>query len=195
MAIYYKGAPIGHYLHAHDPRSFGLGAVASRVPMHIGILLQHIARGTTTSPLISLTASYNIAWDYAVHGGAAPPTRRNPAYVYEILLDPMPRAITLLEPVVEIVDHYRHLIGSMPYRHDGSQKFPIGIACDSVLPAMARRLLALSYRQPPPAGGAPRPPNLPIELEALVRSLRDSEILVLGMIPTNCVINRIDAYP
>ena len=60
---------------------------------------------------------------------------------------------------------------------------------------MSRRLLALPYRQPPPAGGAPRPPNLSLELETLVRALRDAEVLIVGTIPTTCIINRIDVYP
>ena len=88
-----------------------------------------------------------------------------------------------------------HFTGAVPYLHDGSQKFPIGIISNSIFPALSRRLLSLPYRQPPPATGTPRPPNLMIELETLLRALRDTEVLVVGTIPASCIINRIDVYP
>jgi hypothetical protein len=195
MIIFYKGAPIRTHWHINDPRSIGLSARAPHIPADTPRLMQHVARGTTLSPYISLTVSYNIAWDYAMTRGRIRPTRRNPAYVYEISLDPMPRGVTVYEPLIEIADTYRHLIAAMPYRHDGSQKFLIGVTCDQVLHPLSRQLLSRPYRQPPPATGTPRPPNLSIELETLVRALRDTEVCVLGTIPTTCVINRIDVYP
>jgi hypothetical protein len=160
--------------------------------------MQHVARGTTHSPFVSLTRSYNIAWDYAFTRSRPQPTSRNPAYVYEIMLDPVPRGVTLLDPILEVVGPLHalpHFTGAVPYLHDGSQKFVIGIASYNVIPALSRRLLSLPYRQPPPGTGIGRAPNLTIELETLVNALRDTEVLALGTIPTSCVTNRFDVYP
>ena len=44
--------------------------------------------------------------------------------------------------------------------------------------------------QPPRGGGTVRSANLMPQLEALVRALRDSEILAVGNIPASCVIFR-----
>ena len=49
--------------------------------------------------------------------------------------------------------------------------------------------------QPPASEGTPRSPNLTIELETLVRALRDAEILAHGNIPVTCVKNRFEVYP
>ena len=43
--------------------------------------------------------------------------------------------------------------------------------------------------------GTPRSPNLTMELETLVRALRDAEILAHGIIPATCVKNSFDVYP
>ena len=48
--------------------------------------------------------------------------------------------------------------------------------------------------QPPASEGTPRPPNLTIELETLVRALRDAEILAHGIIPATCVKNSFEVY-
>jgi hypothetical protein len=48
--------------------------------------------------------------------------------------------------------------------------------------------------QPPSSEGTPRPPNLAIELETLVRALRDAEILAHGNIPATSVKNRFEVY-
>ena len=42
--------------------------------------------------------------------------------------------------------------------------------------------------------GTPRPPNLSLELETFVRSLRDAEILAYGTIPATCVVNCFDVF-
>ena len=49
--------------------------------------------------------------------------------------------------------------------------------------------------QPPSSEGTPRSPNLTIELETLVRVLRDAEILAHGIIPATCVKNSFNVYP
>lgn len=198
MAILYKGAPINSHWYHHDPRSVGLSGIAPHLTATNDRLMQHVARGTRYTPFISLTRSFNIAWDYAFTLGPIRPTRINPAYVYEVTLDPVPRGVILLDPVMEVVGPLHssaHFTGTVPYLHDGSQQFVIGIASHTVLPALSRRLMSLPYRQPPPSTGTPRPPNLTIELETIVRALRDTEVLVIGTIPASCITNRFDVYP
>ena len=39
-----------------------------------------------------------------------------------------------------------------------------------------------------------RPPNLSLQLETLVRALRDAEILAYGIIPATCVMNCFDVF-
>ena len=48
--------------------------------------------------------------------------------------------------------------------------------------------------QPPSSEGTPRTPNLTIELETLVRALRDAEILAHGNIPPAAVKSRFEVY-
>ena len=197
MAVFYKGAPINSHWYHNDPRSVGLSAIAPHLNATNDRLMQHVARGTRYSPFISLSRSFNVACDFAFMSRIRP-TLTNPAFVYEITLDPVPRGVTLLDPVMEVVGPLHsspHFTGVVPYFHDGSQKFVIGIASHTVLPALSRRLMALPYRQPPPSTGTPRPPNLTIELETIIRALRDTEVLAIGIIPATSITNRFDVYP
>jgi hypothetical protein len=57
-----------------------------------------------------------------------------------------------------------------------------------------KQFLTTPIVQPPPRRGTQRPANLSIELETLVRSLRDAEILAVGNIPASCVRNRYAEY-
>ena len=78
-----------------------------------------------------------------------------------------------------------------PYQHDGLPDFLLGI----VDPGNMGHFLAQHAKQPPSSEGTPRSPNLTIELETLVRALRDAEILAHGIIPAICVKNNFDVYP
>jgi hypothetical protein len=137
-----------------------------------------------------LTRSFGVAWDYAVHfGRSTPATPANPGFVYEVEIDePPPLGLVLLDPVREVVNNAPGPLAAIPYQHDGSQEFLLGV----VSPTKLGRYLKAPCRQPPPATGTKRPPNLSLELEALIRAVRDSEILAIGVIPTACVRNR---YP
>ena len=155
-------------------------------------LMHHVARGTVTSPFISLTRSYAVAWHYAVFGKEEIPSPSNPAYVYEIEInEPMPVGLQLLDPVKEVAQRLpRPTSMSPPYQHDGLPEFLIGVV-DSITMG---HFLAQHSPQPPLSEGTPRPPNLTLELETLVRALRDAEILAQGIIPSACVQNRFDVY-
>lgn len=121
--------------------------------------------------------------------GLAQPTENNPAYVYEIELEnPLPQRLQLIDPVKEVV-----LIASSPlapinYQHDGLPSFLLGV----VDPDGMRQFLDELSLQPPPASGTPRRANLTIELETIVRSLRDAEILAIGNIPAALIRQRIE---
>ena len=185
--IVYRGAGIGSYWYVHNPASRGFTARAPHTSATSERLMHHISRGTGNSPFISLTRSYAVARHYAVLGSARPPTPNDPAYVYEIEIQfPLPAGLQLLDPVKEVAKILPDLPGQgLPYQHDGLPTFLLGV----VAPKNMQQFLAQHAPQPPSSEGSPRPPNLSLELETLVRALRDAEILALGIIPATCVRN------
>ena len=192
MSIVYRGAGIDSYWHINDPTEIGFTARAPEVEPTTDRLMQHISRGTSNSPFISLTLSYAVARDYAILSSLEIPTPSKPAYVYEIeLQDPLPSGLTMLDPVKEVAKGLPSppTIGPA-YQHDGSQEFLLGV----VNPRNMGQFLGQHSPQPPLSEGTPRPPNLTLELETLVRALRDAEILAYGTIPGTCVVNCFDVY-
>jgi hypothetical protein len=187
MAVFYKGVGVGTFLHVNDPRLNGMPPRALAMTPNPNALMQHIARGTTFSPYVSLTRSYGIAEMYAREASQIFPTATTPAYVYEVdIPDPVPPGITLLDPVKDVAATLPSPATALSYFHDGDKDFILGVASPTL---MATHLLA-PVRQPPGGGGAPRGANLTIELETLVRALRDAEVLVLGTIPSARVTAR-----
>jgi hypothetical protein len=92
VARFYKGVGVGTHHHGADLRLTGLSPRNPGSPYNPTSVMHHIARGTTTSPLISLTKSYGVAEDYARNASRTPPTAANPARVYEVeISDPPPR--------------------------------------------------------------------------------------------------------
>lgn len=154
--------------------------------------MQHIARGTVNSPFISMTRSYGVAWHYAMSSSERTPTLNDPAYVHEIeIQEPLPPNLHLLDPIKEVTQTLPSPTSSgPPYQHDGLPDFLIGI----VDPGNMGHFLTPFSLQPPGSEGTPRSPNLTIELEVLVRALRDAEILAHGIIPPTCVKNSFNVY-
>ena len=152
----------------------------------------HIARSTVNSPFISLTRSYGVAWHYAMLSSEWVPTPEDPAYVHEIeIQEPLPPGLHLLDPVKEVAQMLPSPISlGPPYQHDGLPDFLLGV----VDPGRMENFLTQYVKQPPSSEGTPRPANLTIELETLVRALRDAEILAQGIIPSICVKNSFDVY-
>lgn len=191
MPLFYRGAGPGTYWHTNDARLTGFTAQFPGMARGINQLRLHIARGTVASPYISLTRSYAVAWDYAVSTGKTTvvATAANPGFVYEIEIDkPAPRGLVLIDPTKEVADALPKPLDSVPpYQHDGGPEFLLGVVDPVGMPAH----LTAPYLQPPPGGGTARPPNLSIDLETLVRALRDAEILALGSIPAHCILRRI----
>ena len=192
MPIFYRGASINSYWYINNPIERGFIARSPGTQPTMNRLMHHIARGTVTSPFISLTRSYAVAWHYAVFGKEEIPSPSNPAYVYEIEInEPLPVGLKLLDPVKEVAQMLPMPTSpGPPYQHDGLPDFLIGV----VNPRNMQRFLAPHSMQLPSSEGTPRPPNLTLELETLVRALRDAEILAQGIIPSACVQNRFDVY-
>jgi hypothetical protein len=152
--------------------------------------MHHIADATTTSPFISLTRSYGVAFDYAVSGRIVP-TATNPAFVYEIdIPDPPPTGMIVIDPVAEVSAAYNNPLNSLSYHHNGDSKFLLGVI-DPV--KMAAERLAF-VRVPPGSTATPGPANLTLPLATFVRALRDAEVLVLRNIANTHVIYRHPAY-
>ena len=156
----------------------------------VGNLMSHVARGTTTSPFVSLSRSFGVAKDYAIDASAALPTVTRPAYVYEIDIDPS-HGLEVIDPLYEVSRLFKNPLTPSSYHHDGSQSFILGV----VDPARMAAYLSAPAPQPSlTSGGTSRPPNLTIELETMVRALRDAEILVVGAVPSVCVVTRFPEY-
>ena len=193
MPIFYKGAGPGTHWDVNNAQVIGFTAHSPTiVPTHNRMIL-HVARGTTTGPYISLTRSYDVAWNYAVYCGPSQlvATASKPGFVYEVELDdPLPQGVTLLDPVKEIAKNVPGPLSPVTYQHDGSQEFLLGV----VRPTKSSKYLKQACRQPPPATGTNRPANLTLDLESLVRALRDAEILALGAIPAAFVRNRFSVH-
>jgi hypothetical protein len=195
MPMFYRGAGPGTFWHVNDARLSGFMPQSPGTLASHNRLMLHIARGTVSSPYVSMTRSYGVAWEYAVTCGrtTALASSADPGFVYEIELDdPLPRGLTLLDPIKEIANNVPGPLASMSYQHDGTPDFLLGVIRPAATSARKKR--SLFFKQPPPATGTPRPPNLSGELETLVRALRDAEILALGAIPAACIRNRFSVY-
>lgn len=192
MPIFYRGAGIDTYWYLNNPVERGFTARAPEARPTLDRLMDHISRGTANSPFVSLTRSYAVAWHYAVFESTETPNFENPAYVYEIeIQEPLPDGLKLLDPVKEVARRLP-LPASLgpPYQHDGLPEFLHGV----VDPENMEHFLVQHALRPPLSEGTPRPPNLTLELETLVRALRDAEILAQGIIHPVFVRNRFDVY-
>jgi hypothetical protein len=129
-----------------------------------------------------------VAWGYALAGRNLP-TIDNPAYVYEVEIDENDGLGTrLLDPVQAIAAGLGSPYETRTYHHDGDNSFLLGL----VDPVNHRAILRQDVRFPPPGEGTDRSPLLHIELEALVRALRDSEILAFGAVAASQIRRRIE---
>jgi hypothetical protein len=191
MPHFYKGVGVGTFLHTFSVSSHGIGSRNPGANPTATAIMHHIARGTTTSPYISLTRSYAVAERYAIDASRTRPTPSIPAHVYEMdIPDPPPFGLRVIDPLAEIASNNSNPLISPSYHHDGGPDFLLGV----VDPVSHRSFLASPVVGPPGMGGIARPPNLSLELEAMVFALRDAEVLVVGQLPRAVVINRFDVY-
>jgi hypothetical protein len=92
----------------------------------------------------------------------------------------------VLDPIAEIAAYVNSPLAPSSYHHDGDMNFLLGI----VSPITMQNHLVAHAPQPTGTTMPPRPPRLTDELLAIVRALRDAEVIVLGSIPPHCVVAR-----
>jgi hypothetical protein len=188
MPHFYKGVRVGTVPHGIDFRVTGIQPRNPGASYSIAALMDHIAGTTHMSPLISLTRSYGVAEMYARDGALSLSTTQ-PSYVYVINIDDSsPSGIIVKDPIFEVADSVKNPLVSPSYHHDGDRTFILGVAN----PTAMYRYLTNPAPQPP--GQMAKVPNLTRELQALVRALRDAEVLIHGSIPAACVVDRHPIY-
>ena len=192
MPHFYKGVGVGTFLHSHDPMITGITPRLPTAPFNLAAAMEHVARGTTISPCISVTSSFSIAKAYAIEGSKSRPTASMPPYVYTIdlphHLDPLAPGVRVEDPV-QIVAASVSLLASPSYQHNGDKNFLLGVVDPKGHRRHLRRLVVFPVPSP-----IPRPPALSIELETMVFALRDAEALVVGNLPPGSVIARTDVH-
>jgi hypothetical protein len=186
--LFYKGVGVGTHHHPTDLRTTGIMPRTAAVLNEV-VVQQHVARGTTTSPCVSLTKSYGVAQDYAINSGFAAPTRARPAHVYEVEI-PDDAGIPLIDPVDYIASRHANPLVSPSYHHDGDQGF-LGIVA---YPLRSGGTFGTAPRPPGMGGAGTRPPILSIQLETIVFAIRDAEVLAYGSLPSAWITNRYDVY-
>ena len=187
MPVFFRGAGLGTYWWANDARRSVFTAQAPRNPVSRDRLLQHVGGSTQTTPFISLSRSFAVAFDYAQKGGRAFPSKAKPAFVYEIEID-VAAAFHVLDPLKEIASGLPAPLATPSFHHDGDQKAILGIV-DSTQAAY----LTAAVRYPPPQ--APKSGvNVGVELTGMLRALRDAELLAVDNIPARCVVVRHDVW-
>ncbi|MEI7866508.1 MAG: hypothetical protein WCI11_01350 [Candidatus Methylumidiphilus sp.] len=191
MTFFYRGAGVDTYWHEHDARKDGFSAIKPEALRTIDRLIDHISKGTVTSPYISLTRSYGVACHYAAFLGRARATEQTPGYVYRVEFeDTLPSGLELIDPVKRIAERVPGPLDDPSYQHDGSPDFLLGV----VSPSKMKKYLDAPYLQPPPGGRVPRTPHLSAQLETLMLALRDAEILAYGTIPPKAISDRFRVF-
>lgn len=186
MATLYKGAGPATHFAINDARISGFVPVKPSATHSKNQIVDHIRHGPLNpgSPYISLSASFTVAYEYALVG-RHPASTAHPGYVYHIDLPAnLPQTTTLLDPIKEIGASVGLPHNSVPYQHDGWPDFLLGV----IDPHGHRAALQKNVRQP--GGATLTAANLTPELEALTRALRDAEVLVLGAIPQGAIVMR-----
>jgi hypothetical protein len=193
MAIFYRGAGVGTWWHTSDARLAGFTPHSPGASFTSDALINHIACATITSPFVSLTKSYGVAKDYALNASRIAPDSKNPAYVYKIEIDDALKypSMTLIDPIKAVAQNLPDPCDKIMYQHDGVPRFLLGVI-DPKGPNATH--LTTLVEQPPGGAGTPRAANLTPQLEALIRALRDAEILACGTVPKQCIIERFDIY-
>ena len=191
MAVFYRGAGVGTHWHLNDAKILGFVPQSPGMARSVATMMSHIKDGTTNSPFISLTRSYSVALSYAVYAGLETPTPERPAYVYAVEIPKKhPKGLTILDPAREILSAVADPFGEVSYQHDGFPDFLLGV----IQPSTMGEHLHKPISHPPPSDALARPANLDQHLEAIIRALRDSELLVVGTIPATCVIHKYPVY-
>lgn len=190
MPRLYKGVGVGTFLHGlhkgADLQKTGIASQSPNLSYGHAAMIDHIA-GNTDSPFISVTRSYGIAYNYAIDFSRAVPTATDPAFIVAIDVDyPTARrhGLAFMDPVAEIAKIVNDPLAVGSYQHDGEMNFILGVANPSKMSAFRTKPTV----HPPGNTTPPAPARLSPELQAIVRALRDAEIVVHGgTIPPSCI--------
>lgn len=189
MPLFYRGDPEpSRYFNTNAKTSGGFAAHLTGGKHSPLQLVEHILGKTPTSPYISLSLSYSVAYHYAVSFSPIKP-KRGYVYTVEIDLSTLKGArVRLYDPVIEIAKHVAGepaLKGYRPYQHDGAQNVLLGLA-DSA--TYGHYLLTFNLE---PRSAAPyRLPQYSKCFQAFVHAMRDAEILALDLIPEEFIVGR-----
>lgn len=179
--ILYKGAAPNSYWHQNDPRINGhFAAARPRLATSASRMVKHIAEASNNSPFVSFTYSFAVATEYALDGA----TETNRGRVYEVDFSVLSgdREAILFDPVHSICKHFNWV-----HNHDGGQDLIVGIA-----DPLRGDILEAYPRRPPTA--PQRFAKFDQSLEALVRAIRDSEVLTVSFTLADGMINAYDLY-
>jgi len=178
----YKGVGVGTFWHGLDARMTGFSSQSPGKSPSVPAMIAHITHGSPLTSFISLMRSYGVAEQYALNAGRRAPSRKVPAYVYEIdfmdsdqvsLIDPIPYLACLLSTSTE------------PY-HSGDR---------NLLLALIDPVRYGSELLKPVAGPLTKKlPKVSIELEALICVLRDTVILAIDRVPSQFILGRHEIY-
>jgi hypothetical protein len=182
MPRLYKGIGVGTFLHdlhrKADLRQTGIPAHSPHKGYGHAAMISHVS-GDTESPFVSLTRSFGVAYNYAIDYSRAVPTTNDPAFVCAIdveYADLRGTPLTFMDPMVEIAKQINDPLGLTSYHHDGEMDFILGVANPSAMSHFRIKNAMRPPRDTTPAG----PPHLSAAFQALVRALRDSEIIAHG---------------
>lgn len=115
--LFYQGAGVETYWHRNNARLSGFTPQSPGMDSTPTRLMHHIARGTTTTPYVSLTVSYPVAKNYAIFCGRAIATPTNPGVVYELETnDSLPAGLQIIDLVKAIANSLPAPLSSMPYQ-------------------------------------------------------------------------------
>jgi hypothetical protein len=176
----YRGVGVGTYWHAIDARLTGFTARNPALPPSASAMIAHIARASPLTPFVSLVRSYAVPEAYARDAGRQFPSKEVPAFVHEVDISESDE-IWLIDPLVILSCQLSQL--ETPY-HTGNQDLlqgilnPVIYGANLVNPSGAPMMMSR--------------PRISPELEALVRVLRDTEVLAVGNVPPSVILSR---YP
>lgn len=147
----------------------------------LNFVLSHINTSPHRSPCLSFTTSYAIAHQYALFGPGGPATQASPGHVYVVDLSQLPAAAVMhfIDPIAEIATNN----GGLAHCHNGGA----GLV-DEVAKSVTSYSLAIQRH------GKRGPPMITPAFQAMVRAMRDAEILIYGSVQLNAVVDRDDIY-
>lgn len=182
MKTLFKGAGPGTHWHVNDPRIGGFTLSGALSPT-VNATVNHITAFSVNSPYLSFSTSFAVAREYALWGPAGPATQANPGYVYQVDLSVLSAAPALIDPVQHISSSNGH---QPAHSHNGGYELIAEVA--QVDPPTT------TFTRPYHQNGSTCHPTITDELQALIRAIRDAEILIHGAVPHGAVVYRHVVY-